>query len=159
MVKLGSRNREAHLQHDRWGYVELIGSSCLFGSQIFPIFDWISTYRREWLAPDVLPASRFGRLWFLREWHMRALLVFRHGALHVSASIGCLCAIWHLAPARRWTGYCHRSDLGADRWCRRNAGTAEFNLLTSTLSVLIGVFFFLLAPCVWGGSQALFPHL
>ena len=44
--------------------------------KFFPIFEWIATYRRDWLAPDVLAGLALWAVMVPEVWHMRALLVF-----------------------------------------------------------------------------------
>jgi sulfate permease, SulP family len=109
----------------------------------FPIFDWISTYRRDWLLPDVLAGLA---LWavMVPEGMAYAGIVGVPPIMGLYTIVPALLAYAVLGTSRQLvvgpdtaTGLISAVTIGAIA----TQGTAEFNSLTSTLAVLIGFFF------------------
>ena len=112
--------------------------------KFFPILDWISTYRREWLWPDVLAGLA---LWavMVPEGMAYAGIVSVPPIMGLYTIVPALVAYAIFGTSRQLvvgpdtaTGLISALTVGAIA----TQGTAEFNSLTSTLAVLIGFFFF-----------------
>jgi len=112
--------------------------------KFFPILDWISTYRREWLWPDVLAGLA---LWavMVPEGMAYAGIVSVPPIMGLYTIVPALVAYALFGTSRQLvvgpdtaTGLISALTVGAIA----TQGTAEFNSLTSTLAILIGVFFF-----------------
>jgi len=108
------------------------------------MLDWISTYRREWLLPDVLAGLA---LWavMVPEGMAYAGIVGVPPVMGLYTIVPALLAYALLGSSRQLvvgpdtaTGLISAITVGAIA----TQGTAEFNTLTSTLAVLIGIFFF-----------------
>src|SRR5262252_10007368 len=128
----------------RLDYGELLGWPCVQSSQI------LTDPRLDSRLSTRMPiARRFCRRRALGGHGARGHGLRRycwcaasHGALHNSASAARLCATRHVASVvvgpDTATGLISAVTVGAVA----TQGTAEFNTLTSTLAVLIGIFFF-----------------
>jgi high affinity sulfate transporter 1 len=108
------------------------------------MLDWISAYRREWLLPDVLAGLA---LWavMVPEGMAYAGIVGVPPVMGLYTIVPALLAYALLGTSRQLvvgpdtaTGLISAVTVGAIA----TQGTAEFNTLTSTLAVLIGIFFF-----------------
>src|SRR5215472_16180728 len=112
--------------------------------KLLPIFDWIAAYRREWLLPDVLAGAA---LWavMVPESMAYAGIVGVPPIMGLYTIVPALLAYALLGTSRQLvvgpdtaTGLISALTVGAIA----TQATAEFNTLTSTLAVLIGIFFF-----------------
>jgi SulP family sulfate permease len=112
--------------------------------KLLPILDWIPTYRREWLLPDVLAGVA---LWavMVPEGMAYAGIVGVPPIMGLYTIVPALLAYALLGTSRQLvvgpdtaTGLISALTVGAVA----TQGTADFNTLTSTLAVLIGIFFF-----------------
>ncbi|MGB8083747.1 MAG: SulP family inorganic anion transporter, partial [Pseudolabrys sp.] len=111
--------------------------------RLLPILDWIPTYRREWLLPDVLAGVA---LWavMVPEGMAYASIVGVPPIMGLYTIVPALLAYALLGTSRQLvvgpdtaTGLISALTVGAIA----TQGTAEFNTLTSTLAVMIGIFF------------------
>ncbi|MGC1642607.1 MAG: SulP family inorganic anion transporter, partial [Pseudolabrys sp.] len=111
--------------------------------RLLPILDWIPTYRREWLLPDVLAGVA---LWavMVPEGMAYASIVGVPPIMGLYTIVPALLAYALLGTSRQLvvgpdtaTGLISALTIGAIA----TQGTAEFNTLTSTLAVMIGIFF------------------
>src|SRR5262249_44073444 len=129
------------------GSLTMSNTSADLGSaacKLLPILDWIPAYRREWLLPDVLGGVA---LW--------AVMVPESMAYAGIVGVAPIMGLYTTVPAvlayalfRTFgllvvgpdtaTGLISALTVGAVA----TQGTADFNTLTSTLAVLIGIFFF-----------------
>jgi len=112
--------------------------------RLLPVLDWIPTYRREWLLPDVLAGVA---LWavMVPEGMAYAGIVGVPPIMGLYTIVPALLAYALLGTSRQLvvgpdtaTGLISAVTVGAIA----AQGTAEFNTLTSTLAVMIGIFFF-----------------
>jgi len=112
--------------------------------KLLPILDWIPAYRREWLLPDVLAGVA---LWavMVPEGMAYAGIVGVPPIMGLYTIVPALFAYALLGTSRQLvvgpdtaTGLISALTVGAVA----TQGTADFNALTSTLAVLIGIFFF-----------------
>ena len=112
--------------------------------RLLPILDWIPSYRRDWLLPDVLAGLA---LWavMVPEGMAYAGIVGVPPIMGLYTIVPALLAYALLGTSRQLvvgpdtaTGLISAVTVGAIA----TQGTAEFNSLTSTLAVLIGLFFF-----------------
>jgi sulfate permease, SulP family len=112
--------------------------------KLLPILDWIAAYRREWFLPDVLAGVA---LWavMVPEGMAYAGIVGVPPIMGLYTLVPALLAYALLGTSRQLvvgpdtaTGLISAVTVGA----MATQGTAEFNTLTSTLAVLIGIFFF-----------------
>src|SRR5499426_2119622 len=112
--------------------------------KLLPIFDWIAAYRREWLLLDALAGIA---LWavMVPEGMAYAGIVGVPPVMGLYTIVPALLAYAVLGTSRQLvvgpdtaTGLISAVTVGAVA----TQGTAEFNTLTSTLAVLIGIFFF-----------------
>jgi len=112
--------------------------------KLLPILDWIPAYRREWLLPDVLAGVA---LWavMVPEGMAYAGIVGVPPIMGLYTIVPALLAYALLGTSRQLvvgpdtaTGLISAVTVGAVA----TQGTADFNALTSTLAVLIGIFFF-----------------
>jgi high affinity sulfate transporter 1 len=110
---------------------------------MFPILDWLPVYRREWLGLDVLAGLA---LWavMVPEGMAYAGIVGVPPVMGLYTIVPALLAYALLGTSRQLvvgpdtaTGLISAVTVGAIA----AQGTAEFNTLTSTLAVLIGIFF------------------
>jgi high affinity sulfate transporter 1 len=108
------------------------------------MLDWISGYRRDWLLPDVLAGLA---LWavMVPEGMAYAGIVGVPPIMGLYTIVPALLAYALLGTSRQLvvgpdtaTGLISAVTVGA----LASQGTPEFNSLTSTLAVLIGIFFF-----------------
>jgi high affinity sulfate transporter 1 len=108
-----------------------------------PILDWLPAYRRDWLTPDVLAGLA---LWavMVPEGMAYAGIVGVPPIMGLYTIVPALVAYAVLGSSRQLvvgpdtaTGLISALTVGA----LATQGTADFNALTSTLAVLIGVFF------------------
>ena len=120
--------------------VDLASVAC----KLLPILDWIPAYRREWLLPDVLAGVA---LWavMVPEGMAYAGIVGVPPIMGLYTIVPALFAYALLGTSRQLvvgpdtaTGLISALTVGAVA----TQGTADFNTLTSTLAVLIGIFFF-----------------
>src|SRR6516225_10181030 len=111
--------------------------------RLLPILDWIPGYRRDWLLPDVLAGLA---LWavMVPEGMAYAGIVGVPPIMGLYTIVPALLAYALLGSSRQLvvgpdtaTGLISAVTVGAIA----TQGTAEFNSLTSTLAVLIGLFF------------------
>src|SRR6516162_4148644 len=111
--------------------------------RFLPILDWIPGYRRDWLLPDVLAGLA---LWavMVPEGMAYAGIVGVPPIMGLYTIVPALLAYAVLGTSRQLvvgpdtaTGLISAVTVGAIA----TQGTAEFNSLTSTLAVLIGMFF------------------
>jgi len=112
--------------------------------KLLPILDWIPAYRREWLLPDTLAGVA---LWavMVPEGMAYAGIVGVPPIMRLYAIVPALLTYALLGTSRQLvvgpdtaTGLISAVTVGAIA----TQGTAEFNTLTSTLAVMIGIFFF-----------------
>src|SRR6476469_5328480 len=112
--------------------------------RLIPALDWIDAYQREWLLPDVLAGVA---LWavMVPEGMAYAGIVGVPPIMGLYTIVPALLAYVLLGTSRQLvvgpdtaTGLISAVTVGAIA----TQGTAEFNTLTSTLAVLIGLFFF-----------------
>src|SRR5215470_5418646 len=111
--------------------------------KLLPIFDWIAAYRREWLLPDALAGIA---LWavMVPEGMAYAGIVGVPPIMGLYTIVPALLAYALLGTSRQLvvgpdtaTGLISALTVGAIA----TQGTAEFNTYTSTLAVMIGIFF------------------
>src|SRR5215831_3106107 len=111
--------------------------------KLLPIFDWIAAYRREWLLPDSLAGVA---LWavMVPEGMAYASIVGVPPIMGLYTIVPALVAYALLGTSRQLvvgpdtaTGLISALTVGAIAV----QGTADYNTLTSTLAVLIGIFF------------------
>src|SRR5215471_3263791 len=111
--------------------------------KLLPIFDWIAAYRREWLLPDALAGIA---LWavMVPEGMAYAGIVGVPPIMGLYTIVPALLAYALLGTSRQLvvgpdtaTGLISALTVGA----LATQGTTEFNTLTSTLAVMIGIFF------------------
>ena len=114
-----------------------------FVHRSLPILKWISTYQREWLLPDILAGLA---LWavMVPEGMAYSSIVGVPPIMGLYTIVPALVAYALLGTSRQLvvgpdtaTGMISALTVGAVAV----QGTAEYNTLTSTLAVLIGVFF------------------
>src|SRR5262249_14721127 len=119
-------------------------ASAAFAHKLLPILDWLPTYRREWAWPDVLAGLA---LWavMVPEGMAYAGIVGVPPVMGLYTIVPALFAYALLGTSRQLvvgpdtaTGLISSLTVGA----MATQGTVEFNTLTSTLAVLIGIFFF-----------------
>jgi high affinity sulfate transporter 1 len=112
--------------------------------RLLPILDWLPGYRREWLLPDVFAGLA---LWavMVPEGMAYAGIVGVPPIMGLYTIVPALLAYALLGSSRQLvvgpdtaTGLLSALTVGAVA----TQGTADFNSLTSTLAVLIGVLFF-----------------
>jgi high affinity sulfate transporter 1 len=113
------------------------------GRRLFPVLDWMPAWRREWLLPDVFAGLA---LWavMVPEGMAYAGIVGVPPIMGLYTIVPALVAYALLGTSRQLvvgpdtaTGLISAVTVGA----LAAQGTAEFNGLTSTLAVLIGIFF------------------
>src|SRR5258706_8836220 len=123
----------------------------------FPLLNWAPAYRREWLLPDVFAGLA---LWavMVPEGMAYAGIVGVPPIMGLYTIVPALIAYALLGTSRQLvvgpdtaTGLISALTVGAVAV----QGTAEYNALTSTLAVLIGIFFFSFGVCAWGGWPVL----
>src|SRR5215468_9496163 len=114
-----------------------------FAHRLLPVLNWTSDYRREWLASDVFTGLA---LWavMVPEAMAYAGIVGVPPIMGLYTIVPALVAYALLGTSRQLvvgpdtaTGLISALTIGAIA----TKGTAEFNTLTSTLAVLIGIFF------------------
>src|SRR5262245_4375412 len=124
-----------------------------------PILDWLSKYRREWLLPDILAGVA---LWavMVPEGMAYAGIVGVPPVMGLYTIVPALLAYALLGTSRQLvvgpdtaTGLISAVTVAA----LATQGTAEFNSLTSTLAVLIGIFFFLFGIMRMGWVASFIP--
>jgi len=112
--------------------------------KFLPILDWLPSYRREWLLPDVFAGVA---LWavMVPEGMAYASIVAVPPIMGLYTIVPALLAYALLGTSRQLvvgpdtaTGLISALTVGAIA----TQGTADFNTLTSTLAILIGIFFF-----------------
>src|SRR5689334_16205068 len=112
--------------------------------RFLPVLDWIPGYRRDWLLPDVLAGLA---LWavMVPEGMAYAGIVGVPPIMGLYTIVPALLAYAILGTSRQLvvgpdtaTGLISAVTIGAVA----SQGTPEFNALTSTLAVLIGIVFF-----------------
>src|SRR3974390_977997 len=120
-----------------------MANSGIAGRRFLPILDWIASYRRDWLVPDVLAGLA---LW--------AVMVPEGMAYAGIVGVPPIMGLYTLVPAllpHPVLGTSRQLVVGPDTatglisavtvGAIATQGTVEFNSLTSTLDVLIGFFF------------------
>src|SRR5215475_14848958 len=127
--------------------------------RLLPILDWIPAYRREWLLPDVLAGAA---LWavMVPESMAYAGIVGVPPIMGLYTIVPALLAYALLGTSRQLvvgpdtaTGLISAVTVGAIA----TQGTADFNSLTSTLAVLIGLFFFAFGVMRMGWVASFIP--
>jgi len=115
-----------------------------FVRRSLPLLKWIGTYQRDWLLPDILAGLA---LWavMVPEGMAYAGIVGVPPIMGLYSIVPGLVAYALLGTSRQLvvgpdtaTGLISALTIGAVA----TQGTADFNTLTSTLAVLIGIFFF-----------------
>src|SRR5215467_10969220 len=111
--------------------------------RLLPILGWLPDYRREWLWPDVLAGLAVWAI-MVPEGMAYASIVGVPPIMGLYTLVPPLMAYAVLGTSRQLvvgpdtaTGLISALTVGAVA----TQGTAEFNTLTSTLAVLIGIFF------------------
>src|SRR5262249_42726295 len=112
--------------------------------KFLPVLDWLPAYRRKWVWPDVLAGLA---LW--------AVMVPEGMAYAGIVGVPPIMGLYTVGPAflaYALLGTSRQLVVGPDTatglisaltvGAIATQGTAEFNTLTSTLAVLIGIFFF-----------------
>jgi MFS superfamily sulfate permease-like transporter len=131
-----------------------------FVHQSLPLLKWMGAYKHEWLLPDVFAGVA---LWTVMVPEAMAYsgIVGVPPIMGLYTIVPALVAYSLLGTSRQLvvgpdtaTGLISAVTVGA----LVAQGTAEYDTLTSTLAVLIGVFFFFLASCAWVGWLLSFPH-
>jgi MFS superfamily sulfate permease-like transporter len=127
--------------------------------KFLPILDWVPGYRRDWLLPDALAGVA---LWavMVPEAMAYAGIVGVPPIMGLYTIVPALLAYALLGTSRQLvvgpdtaTGLISALTVGAVV----TQGTADFNSLTSTLAVLMGVFFLLLRRRAHGVGSELHP--
>src|ERR1700751_4195782 len=127
--------------------------------RLLPALDWLPAYRREWLLPDALAGLA---LWavIVPEGMAYAGIVGVPPIMGLFTIVPPLIAYALLGTSRLLvvgpdtaTGLISALTVGAIA----TQGTAEFNSLTSTLAILIGVFFLLFGALRMGWMAAFIP--
>src|SRR6516165_7643121 len=130
-----------------------------FAHRLLPVLDWTSDYRREWLAPDVLAGVA---LWavMVPEGMAYAGIVGVPPVMGLYTIVPALLAYALFGTSRQLvigpdtaTGLISALTIGAVA----THGTTEFNSLTSTLAVLIGVLFLLFGIARMGWVASFVP--
>ena len=143
----------------RLDYGELFGCPCLYGPQFLPILDWIRAYRYEWLLPDFFAGVA---LWavMVPEGMAYAGIVGVPPIMGLYTIVPALLAYALLGTSRQLvvgpdtaTGLISALTVGAVA----TQGTADFNSLTSTLAVLIGIFFLFFGVMRMGWVASFIP--
>lgn len=128
-------------------------------SRLLPMLHWVSTYRREWLMPDFLAGIA---LWavMVPESMAYAGIVGVPPIMGLYTIVPALLAYALLGTSRQLvvgpdtaTGLISALTVGAVA----ASGTAEFNSLTSTLAVLIGLFFLVFGIMRMGWVASFIP--
>ena len=131
-----------------------------FVHRSLPVLKWMGAYQREWLLLDILAGVA---LWavMVPEGMAYSSIVGVPPIMGLYTIIPALLAYALLGTSRQLvvgpdtaTGLISAVTVGAVAV----QGTAEYNALTSTLAVLIGVFFFFSASCAWVGRPRSFPR-
>ena len=129
--------------------------------RFLPILGWIPAYRREWLLPDVFAGVA---LWavMVPEAMAYAGIVGVPPIMGLYTIVPALLAYALLGTSRQLvvgpdtaTSLISAVTVGAVA----TQGTAEFNTLTSTLAVLIGIFFFSFGVMRMGVGGQFYPHV
>src|SRR5215470_13655220 len=127
--------------------------------RVLPILDWIACYRRDWLLPDVLAGLA---LWavMVPEGMAYAGIVGVPPIMGLYTIVPALLAYALLGTSRQLvvgpdtaTGLISAVTVGAVA----SQGTPEFNSLTSTLAVVIGIFFFTFGVMRMGWVASFIP--
>jgi SulP family sulfate permease len=127
--------------------------------RLFPIVGWLPGYRRDWLLPDILAG--------LAVW---AVMVPEGMAYAGIVGVPPIMGLYTLVPplfAYALLGTSRLLVVGPDTatglisaltvGAIATQGTADFNTLTSTLAVLIGIFFLLFGALRMGWVAAFIP--
>ena len=131
-----------------------------FVHRSLPLFKWMGAYRHEWLLPDV---SAGVALWtvMVPEAMAYSSIVGVPPIMGLYTIVPALVAYSLLGTSRQLvvgpdtaTGLISAVTVGA----LVAQGTAEYDTLTSTLAVLIGVFSFFSGSCAWAGWRPSFPR-
>jgi SulP family sulfate permease len=127
--------------------------------RLVPILGWIPGYRREWLLPDVFAGVA---LWavMVPEGMAYAGIVGVPPIMGLYTIVPALLGYALLGTSRQLvvgpdtaTGLISALSVGAVA----TQGTADFNSLTSTLAVLIGIFFFCFGVLRMGWVASFIP--
>jgi len=127
--------------------------------RFLPILDWVSGYRRDWLLPDALAGVA---LWavMVPEAMAYAGIVGVPPIMGLYTIVPALLAYALLGTSRQLvvgpdtaTGLISALTVGTVV----TQGTADFNSLTSTLAVLIGIFFFCFGVVRMGWVASFIP--
>src|SRR5215510_698407 len=127
-----------------------------FAHRLLPVLNWTSDYRREWLVPDVFTGLA---LW--------AVIVPEGMAYAGIVGVPPIMGLYTIVPALvayALFGTSRQLVVGPDTATGLISaltvaavavqGTAEFNALTSTLAILIGLFFLLFGAIRMGWVAA-----
>src|SRR5436305_12532526 len=144
--------------HDR-PPVPIVSRPATVARQLLPILDWLPAYRREWLLPDVLAGLA---LW--------AVMVPEAMAYAGIVGVPPIMGLYSIVPpliAYALFGTSRQLVVGPDTATGLISaltvgsiavpGTADFNSLTSTLAILIGVFFLLFGALRMGWVASFIP--
>src|SRR5262249_7550762 len=137
----------------------LSGRAISNAQRLLPILRWLPAYRRDWLVPDLLPALPVWAV-MVPEGMAYAGIVGVPPIMGLYTIVAPLIAYALLGTSRvlvvgpdTATGLISALTVGAIA----SQGTAEFNVLTSTLSILIGAFFLLFGALRMGWVAAFIP--
>src|ERR1700746_763423 len=127
--------------------------------RLLPVLGWLPTYRRDWLLPDALAGLAVWAV-MVPESMAYAGIVGVPPIMGLYTIVPPLIAYALLGTSRLLvvgpdtaTGLISALTVGAIA----TQGTAEFNSLTSTLAILIGVFFLLFGALRMGWMAAFIP--
>src|SRR5262244_650851 len=112
--------------------------------RLLPVLSWLPSYRREWLLPDVLAGLAVWAV-MVPEGMAYSGILGVPPVMGLYTTVPALLAYALFGTSRLLvvgpdtaTGLISALTVGAVA----TQGTADFNTLTSTLAVLIGIFFF-----------------
>jgi sulfate permease, SulP family len=127
--------------------------------RLLPIVDWLPVYRRDWIVPDVLASLAIWAV-VVPEGMAYSSIVGVPPIMGLYTIVPPLIAYALLGTSRALvvgpdtaTGLISALTVGA----LVAQGTAEYSLLTSTLAILIGVFFLLFGALRMGWVAAFIP--
>jgi sulfate permease, SulP family len=127
--------------------------------QLLPVVDWLPSYRRDWLVPDVLAGLAVWAV-MVPEGMAYAGIVGVPPIMGLYTIIPPLIVYALLGTSRvlvvgpdTATGLISALTIGAVA----AQGTAKFDTLTSTLAILIGAFFLLFGALRMGWVAAFIP--
>ena len=113
--------------------------------RLLPVLNWLPGYRRDWLVPDVLAGLAVWAVMVPESMAYAGIVGIAYALLGTSRLL--------VVGPDTATGLISALTVGA----MATQGTAEFNALTSTLAILIGVFFLLFGALRMGWVAAFIP--